>query len=133
MSNFFKFFAHGLPAPQGSKRHVGNGRMIESSKHVKPWREAVKFAALEANKGRIKFNGPIRVEIVFYFSRPKSRKNDVYHCTAPDVDKLCRSTFDALTDSGIIADDSLVAEAHLKKLYVEGFELPGALVTVTAL
>ena len=30
----------GLPAPQGSKRHVGHGVMIESSNNVKPWREA---------------------------------------------------------------------------------------------
>jgi hypothetical protein len=32
---------YGLPAPQGSKRHVGGGRMIEASKKVGPWREAV--------------------------------------------------------------------------------------------
>ena len=29
------------PAPQGSKRHVGGGRLIEASKRVKPWRQAV--------------------------------------------------------------------------------------------
>ena len=34
-------------APQGSKRHVGRGIMIESSKRVKPWRDAVR---IEANK-----------------------------------------------------------------------------------
>jgi crossover junction endodeoxyribonuclease RusA len=33
---------NGIPAPQGSKRHVGNGVMIESSKAVGPWREAVR-------------------------------------------------------------------------------------------
>ena len=38
---------HGTPAPQGSKRHVGNGVMVESSKKVKPWRQDVKHAALE--------------------------------------------------------------------------------------
>lgn len=27
---------HGIPAPQGSKRHVGNGVLLESSKMVKP-------------------------------------------------------------------------------------------------
>ena len=33
-----RFAVLGLPAPQGSKRHVGEGRMVESSKRVKPWR-----------------------------------------------------------------------------------------------
>lgn len=30
----------GRPAAQGSKRHVGGGRMIEQSKYLKPWRTA---------------------------------------------------------------------------------------------
>ena len=42
-----KFTVHGLPAPQGSKRHVGKGVMVESSKYVKPWREAVKAETAE--------------------------------------------------------------------------------------
>jgi len=28
-------FVPGAPAPQGSKRHVGNGVMVEASKHRK--------------------------------------------------------------------------------------------------
>ena len=36
---------YGTPAPQGSKRHVGHGVMVESSRRVKPWREDVKAAA----------------------------------------------------------------------------------------
>ena len=129
----FEFFAHGLPAPQGSKKHVGGGRMVESSKNVKPWREAVKFAVLEANKARLKFHAPVRVEIEFYFARPKSRKKDVHHCTAPDLDKLCRSTLDALTDSGIIVDDSLVADLRASKFYVVGDKAPGASIRVGVL
>lgn len=129
----FQFYAHGLPAPQGSKRHVGGGRMVESSKNVRPWREAVKFAVLEANKARLKFHAPVRVEIEFYFARPKSRKKDVHHCTAPDLDKLCRSTLDALTDSGIIVDDSLVADLRASKFYVVGDKAPGASIRVGVL
>ena len=47
------FEVYGQPAPQGSKRHVGGGRMIESSKAVAPWREAVKWAAIEAMTQRV--------------------------------------------------------------------------------
>lgn len=41
----FALFALGAPAPQGSKRHVGRGVLIESSSKVRPWRETVKAAA----------------------------------------------------------------------------------------
>lgn len=41
-----EFFASGTPAPQGSKRHVGRGIMIESSRKVRPWRAAVVAAAV---------------------------------------------------------------------------------------
>ena len=34
----FSLFVPGIPAPQGSKRHVGHGVMVESSARVKSWR-----------------------------------------------------------------------------------------------
>jgi Holliday junction resolvase RusA-like endonuclease len=34
------------PAPQGSKRHVGKGVLVESCRNVKPWRELVAQAAM---------------------------------------------------------------------------------------
>jgi hypothetical protein len=40
------FTVYGVPRPQGSKRHVGNGRMVESSPRVAEWRTLV---ALEAS------------------------------------------------------------------------------------
>lgn len=122
----FSFRVHGLPAPQGSKRHVGHGVMIESSKHVKPWREAVKWAAIEAlntNPGwrfdAPLFTGPVELTCRFFFARPKShltskgalRSNaPTQHAQAPDLSKLIRSTEDAITDAGIWLDDKLVCE-----------------------
>ena len=42
----FKFSVNGLEAaPQGSKKYIGKGRMIEVSKRVKPWRELVRSEA----------------------------------------------------------------------------------------
>ena len=43
----FSVIVYGTAAPQGSKRHVGNGVMLESSKRLRPWRQDVRFAALE--------------------------------------------------------------------------------------
>ena len=107
---------YGVPAPQGSKRHVGRGVMIESSKKVKPWREAVKWAAIEVLVGR-GIEGPIEVEVDFYFVHPKTGKRRPTHSVKPDIDKLLRSTFDALTDAGVFEDDSRIVSVQARKHY----------------
>ena len=132
----------GNPAPQGSKRHVGNGVMVESSKAVKPWRQDVVAAAKQqmascaaiswsdTGKGYEPFDGPLRVWMVFTFRRPKShyrtgrnahllRDNaPVAPSTIPDLSKICRATEDALTTAGVWADDARVAEyARLAKVW----------------
>jgi len=43
-----EFFVAGAAAPPGSKRHVGGGRMIESSKALAPWRTQVAWEARAA-------------------------------------------------------------------------------------
>lgn len=113
-----QFTVHGLPAPQGSKRHVGNGRMIESSKNVKPWREAVKWAALEAKTGT-PLDGPLALVVDFWLpkpvSAPKNRRS--YPDKKPDLSKLLRSTEDALTDAGLIKDDARIVSVSMTKHY----------------
>src|SRR5690606_26788393 len=110
---------YGIPAPQGSKRHVGGGRMIESSKKVGPWREAVKSAVLAVTGGApTTLDGePVEIAMTFYLPRPKSHYGTGRNAgrvrdsapteptTKPDLDKLVRSTLDALTDVGVLRDD----------------------------
>ncbi len=116
----------GLPAPQGSKRHVGNGRMIESSKKVGPWRAAIVASATEFGYAGLRLDGPLEVQIGFYLPRPKShfttkglRESAPHFITStPDLDKLVRSTLDGLTEAGVIADDARVVELHAGKSYV---------------
>lgn len=129
MNDCLEFSVPGLPAPQGSKRHVGKGVMIESSKHVKPWREAVKWAAKEAmeKSGWNTEHGHVYAVMSFYFARPKSHygtgknaavlKEDApdYVGKKPDLSKLVRSTEDALVDVGAIKDDSLIVEMVARK------------------
>lgn len=108
---------HGVPAPQGSKRHVGNGVMIESSKKVRPWREAVKFACLERQLAPLG-DVPIVCNIVFRFQKPKTVKRT--HPTTRntgDIDKLERATHDAIVDAGLIDDDSQIVEHYGRKVY----------------
>lgn len=141
---------HGTPAPQGSKRHVGNGVMIESSAKVKPWRQDVKHAALEArNVGTPHppnydpLTGPLSVVVTFYLRRPKSHyrtgrnanllRGDapVWPHRKPDIDKLLRSTLDALGEAGVWIDDAQVVEVGTRKRYAD-HRAPGALIEVRA-
>jgi len=51
-----EFTVLGVPAPQGSKRHVGRGVLVESSKALGPWRDAVAWAARDAAVARSLFD-----------------------------------------------------------------------------
>jgi len=103
----WSFYAIGSPAPQGSKRHVGGGRMVESSKAVKPWRDSVATAAYGAGP---ELDGPLAVSMIFTLARPKSApKRDHTPYRTPDLSKLCRATEDAITTAGLWADDARVA------------------------
>ena len=111
----FKFSVNGLEAaPQGSKKYVGKGRMIEVSKRVKPWRELVKREASKIKEPPIE--GACYVEATFRFKRPKAHyySNGTLRTGSPlnltikrnDIDKLVRSSLDAL--SGITFNLSLI-------------------------
>ena len=124
------------PAPQGSKRHVGKGRMVESSAKVKPWREAVRSEALAT--GLAISAEPIYLHLLFRFRRPKGHYDAkgqirasarVEHVTRPDLDKLCRSTLDGLTGV-LFHDDSQVAFLVASKEYALPGELEGCQIEI---
>jgi crossover junction endodeoxyribonuclease RusA len=126
---------NGKPAPQGSKRHVGNGRMIEMSKAVGPWREAVRGetqAAITATRWLSPPGWPVLIDVVFYLPRPAAhygtgRNGGVvkhsapgYPAGRPDVDKLARAVLDGLTMGGALADDAQVVELQARKRWADG-------------
>lgn len=131
---------YGEAGPQGSKRFVGTskagrGIMVESSAKVKPWREAVKWAAIQS--GARGLDGPLWVSMVFTIKKPKSapKRKRTWPATKPDLSKLARSTEDALTDSGVWADDARVVEyLRLAKVYPgedrDALDRPGCLITI---
>jgi crossover junction endodeoxyribonuclease RusA len=122
----------GTPAPQGSKRHVGGGRMIEMSKAVGPWREAVRaetqraMESADASGWIAEFDGPVAVFIGFYLPRPKSTpRKVVYPAKRPDLDKLARAVLDGLTMGGAWQDDSQVIRLQVQKNYAGPANPPG--------
>lgn len=140
-----KIIVYGSPAPQGSKKYVGraaNGRgiMVESSKKVKPWRENVHTAAVIARNGAAPLDGPLVARMVFTLPKPASapKRRRTWPDKKPDVSKLVRSTEDALTDAGVIADDARIVEySRIAKVFPgedpEALEVPGVRIAISQL
>jgi len=121
-------------APQGSKKYVGRGIMIETSKRLKSWRKEVNLRAKLIVDDIIK--EPVEIEVVFWFKRPLKHylPNGMLRQAAPvyitnknkgDLDKLCRGVLDSLTKSAF-ADDSQVVSLHAVKKYCETESETGA-------
>lgn len=129
---------YGTPAPQGSKKHVGRGIMVESSKKLAPWREDVRQAALKWREyhGQHTFDGPLAVSMIFTLRKPTSapKTRRVWPTKYPDLSKLLRSTEDAITSAGLWADDARVVRCdELEKRYVGddgALDAPGAVITI---
>lgn len=128
----------GNASPQGSKRHVGGGRLIESSPHLRAWRATVAAHTLGAivreergQRGTWPATGPCTLNVVFHFPRPKHhyRQGKFAHLLrtvaprdmfiGPDLDKLVRAIGDALTDACAILDDRQINVIHAAKKWTE--------------
>lgn len=145
----------GTPAPQGSKRgfaikakgaYTGKVAQVESSAKVKPWRMAVKYAALNeiAMLDWIyqTMTGAIVLEVTFRLPRPKGHYGTgrnagllkpiaPFHPNGrPDLDKLLRSTFDALGEAGVWGDDAQVVKVYGSKEYATDYAPTGATIRV---
>lgn len=132
--------AYARPAGQGSKRHVGNGRMIEQSKYVKPFRDAITKAARDAvGDDWEPLDGPLTVALTFTIKRPQ-KPMWPEPATPFDVDKGIRSAFDALSPiykgkqpnritvwPGVWVDDSRVTRVVQAIKTYPSFSVPGAL------
>lgn len=136
----------GRPAPQGSKSYKGQtkaGRaiLVESSKAVRPWREAVRADAIRARQsidGWAVLDEPLRVDMVFTVPKPAGapKRRRTWPMRTPDLSKLTRATEDALTDAGVWRDDArVVSYGKLAKVYPDdgdpdALAAPGAVIRI---
>ncbi len=151
---------HGNPAPQGSKNawvnpHTGRAVLTDKNpKTLKTWRDDVKTTTLTAINNHphhptqpwpFPLTGPLAIAITFWMPRPKAhyrtgkhahqlRDNAPTHSDKrPDIDKLTRSTLDALTTAGLYVDDAQVAMKIVEKKYADHDHTPGARIAVAPL
>lgn len=137
MASDNQFRVYGTPAPQGSKNGFlvgGKVRIVDQNGNsLKSWRNAVAEMAVQWRQQlqMDTLTGPVHLEIKFFMPKPPSVKRALPH-VKPDLDKLIRSTLDALTTAGVYKDDALVVSVYASKEYVKeqpGYEA-GALITV---
>jgi Holliday junction resolvase RusA-like endonuclease len=116
-------------AAQGSKTAFVNprtGRPVMREMggvRLKTWRTAVAEAAAEYAE-LPPLDGPLWLNVTFRFAMPASRRRAArlagiaFKSTAPDLDKLVRSTGDALKTAGLIRDDARFARIHADKVEI---------------
>lgn len=125
---YLEFVVYCHPEPQGSSRgFVGKGKngkpraiITSDNAKLKPFRQAVAqsvAAELSQVAPVAEKHVPVGLRLDFFFEKPPSvPKKRLFPVVKPDLDKLCRSTLDALT--GILfADDSQVVKVDMEKHY----------------
>lgn len=150
--------AEGEVVGQGSKKSVGKGVFIDdNAKRLRPWRQAVQAAAVEAmhemHPGAARPLFPrgtaVWVEMTFTFRRPRSHYGTgrnfqtlkpgapTFHLGFPDADKCQRSVLDALTSAGVWDDDRQAVHASGTRVYPgtvrDSLDIPGVVIRVRVL
>jgi Holliday junction resolvase RusA-like endonuclease len=137
--------------PGGSKIPVtdANGRVRtfvkdQSGQAGRDWRSAVAVAGSNARDGNELLDGPLLIEATIirqrgpgHYGRGRNSSRILpsappYPAVMPDLDKLTRAVFDALTGS-TWRDDSRVVKMDIEKVYAEPGEPEGAEVRIWVL
>mgnify|MGYP001222990834 CR=1 FL=1 len=127
MNILTEFVVFGEPNAQKRHRHASRGKFVQTYDPSKDDKADFRIVAQQKAPAQ-PFSKPLFVEIVCYFSRPKSHygsgKNaDVlkpsvpfHHTKKPDADNCAKFVFDAL--NGIFwTDDSIIAGFKVHKAY----------------
>ena len=111
------FIVEGQPIAQPRARITTRGKFAHAytpkDHPIHAYRQAIQLQAKAAMAGRKPIEGPICIEVVFSFQRPKShtkkQREQVAHCQKPDTTNLLKGLEDAL--NGICwIDDSQICQ-----------------------
>ena len=121
----------GVPVPQGSMRaFVVRGRPIltSTSRDLKGWRATI-AQAMQTQRTGPQLTIPVRLSLTFFVPKPKSapKKKQTWPVKRPDMDKLVRAVFDALSRV-LYGDDSQVVHLSAAKVWATDTEPPGVLI-----
>lgn len=126
----FNLFIPGIPASKGSYRPITGRsrttgkpvtRLIPMDKKERPWRNHVRDTILNHKHPTIPHDSHVTVETTFYLPRPKTippRKRK-HPTVKPDIDKLQRALYDAITETHIWHDDCQITDVTSQKRYAD--------------
>jgi len=125
------FFVPGEPVAKGRPRafKMRNGHIgTYSPDKTVTWERTVKYEALKM-KPTEPLDGPLRLELHFYFPRTKSAKKRPYPHVRPDLDNLEKAVLDAM--NGLIyTDDARVCSKTSAKHYTNDAAQIGVAITI---
>lgn len=132
----------GQPRPRAFARKMGDkfvARVYDAGT-AEGWKSQIAIAAKPHLK---QLEGALRLNLIFYFPRPKShlrtngqRKETAprSHVTKPDCDNLAKAVMDALSTLGAWHDDRQVTALSVQKHYVDEYaKHPGALIEINTI
>lgn len=106
----------GKPLPLQRARHNPFGsRPWDPQKAIKRQIAAIIVAQ---NKIRKFYNGPLKLEIIFYFPRTRSSKDKIWHDTRPDTTNLTKLIED-VAQGILFKDDCTISWIDARKLYAD--------------
>lgn len=120
-----QFFIPGEPKPRKAPT-FGLKRAYHQEGPNTAWHDRIHVSALQ-HRPEHPLAGPIRLDITFFFHRPKDKKyiGVEYKTSRPDWDNLCKLLMDAL-NGVIFVDDAQACDVRITKKYGE----PGVMITV---
>lgn len=124
------FYANGIPKGQPRPKAFSRGgrASVYDPSTAEGWKSQVAMAAKDSLP-ESPLTGPLRMELYFYFPRPKGhfrtgkRASEVkdnaplFHVSKPDSDNLAKAVMDAMTQLGFWMDDSQVSQLLISKAY----------------
>jgi Holliday junction resolvase RusA-like endonuclease len=141
MNALLDFFVPGRAVPQGSKKAWYNAKIKKTfmreaqGDRLDSWRTDVAAYARQERTASEGFplTDAVAVSLTFYFKRNAgdygTGKNakvlkpsaSVFPIKPPDIDKITRAIFDALTTAGVWVDDAQVVTTTQRKRWVDRF------------
>jgi len=148
MSTLLEVIIPGRPGRKGRPRFSrhGNRVMTRNDQATEQWEGTVATMARAWRQGIWPHDGPVVVDLVACFPRPKSlilRKHDGScsvarypgpgrqpHLNTPDIDNIIKGVLDGLNRAGIWKDDRQVVELHALAQYAALGDGPCTEITV---
>lgn len=142
----FKVWVPGQPQAKGNLgwNPVARKSYDKGGTPLRTWMDSLVLMLTVRRAPHFDAGVPVYVNRSYTFPRPKEHYGTgrnagllrpkfadvVKHTVKPDLDKLDRAVFDALTRAGVVADDGQIAGGFHTKEYLTHPRQPGVLLTV---